>query len=51
MVAHRVGHHAFERGDIYSAAAGSIVLAVVMLTFSLAFLRVIAKRGFTGEQR
>jgi multiple sugar transport system permease protein len=42
---------AFERGDIYSAAAGSIVLAVVMLTFSLAFLRVIAKRGFTGEQR
>ncbi|HYQ63058.1 sugar ABC transporter permease [Actinophytocola sp.] len=42
---------AFERGDIYSAAAGSIVLAVVMLTCSLAFLRVIARRGFTGEQR
>jgi multiple sugar transport system permease protein len=42
---------AFERGDIYSAAAGSIVLAAVMLTCSLAFLRVIARRGFTGEQR
>jgi multiple sugar transport system permease protein len=42
---------AFVRGDIYSAAAGSIVVAVVVLTLSLAFLRVIAKRGFTGEQQ
>jgi multiple sugar transport system permease protein len=42
---------AFVRGDIYSAAAGSIVVAVVTLALSLAFLRVIARRAFTGEQQ
>jgi multiple sugar transport system permease protein len=42
---------AFVRGDIYSAAAGSVVVAVVVLTLSLAFLRIIARRGFTGEQQ
>jgi multiple sugar transport system permease protein len=42
---------AFVRGDIYSAAAGSIVVAVVTLALSLAFLRVIAKRAFAEEQR
>jgi len=41
---------AFVRGDIYSAAAGSIVIAVVTLALSLAFLRVIAKRAFAEEQ-
>jgi multiple sugar transport system permease protein len=42
---------AFVRGDIYSAAAGSVVVAGVVLTLSLAFLRIIARRGFTGEQQ
>jgi multiple sugar transport system permease protein len=42
---------AFERGDIYSAAAGSIVVAVVTLTFSLVFLKVIVRWGFAGEQQ
>ncbi|HEX6355863.1 sugar ABC transporter permease [Actinophytocola sp.] len=42
---------AFVRGDIHSAAAGSIVIAAATLTLSLAFLRVIAKWGFTGEER
>lgn len=42
---------AFIRGDIYSAAAGSIVVAAATLALSLAFLRVIAKHGFAGEER
>lgn len=42
---------AFVRGDIYSAAAGSIVVAAATLALSLAFLRVIAKHGFAGEER
>jgi multiple sugar transport system permease protein len=42
---------AFERGDIYSAAAGSIVVAVAVLTFSLVFLKVIVRWGFAGERQ
>jgi multiple sugar transport system permease protein len=42
---------AFVRGDIHSAAAGSIVIAVVTLALSLAFLRLIAGRAFAGEER
>jgi multiple sugar transport system permease protein len=42
---------AFVRGDIHSAAAGSIVIAVVTLALSLAFLRVIARRAFSGERQ
>lgn len=42
---------AFVRGDIHTAAAGSVVIAVVTLAFSLAFLKVIANRAFAGEER
>jgi multiple sugar transport system permease protein len=42
---------AFVRGDIYSAAAGSVVIAVATLALSLAFLRVIGGRAFAGEER
>jgi multiple sugar transport system permease protein len=41
---------AFVRGDIYSAAATSIVIAGVTLAFSLVFLRLVARRAFAGEQ-
>lgn len=41
---------AFVLGDIYSAAATSIVIAVVTLAFSLLFLRFVAGRAFSGEQ-
>jgi multiple sugar transport system permease protein len=46
----KVYSDAFVRGDIYSAAATSIVIAGVTLAFSLVFLRLIAKRAFAGEE-
>jgi multiple sugar transport system permease protein len=45
----KVYSDAFERGDIYSAAATSVVIAVVTLAFSLLFLRIVAGRAFAGE--
>jgi multiple sugar transport system permease protein len=47
----KVYSDAFERGDIYSAAATSVVIALVTLVFSLLFLRVLAGRAFAGEQQ
>jgi multiple sugar transport system permease protein len=41
---------AFVRDDIHSAAAASVVLAAITLTFSLIFLRVVAGRAFAGER-
>ncbi|TFB64081.1 sugar ABC transporter permease [Cryobacterium sp. TMT1-19] len=40
---------AFTRDDIYSAAATSIVIAVVTFAFSFLFLRVVQKRAFGQE--
>lgn len=40
---------AFVRGDIHSAAAASIVIAVVTLALSVLFLRLVAGRAFAGE--
>lgn len=41
---------AFVRDDLHSAAAASVVLAAITLTFSLVFLRVVAGRAFAGER-
>lgn len=40
---------AFTRDDIYSAAATSIVIALVTFAFSFLFLRVVQKRAFGQE--
>ncbi|TFB99094.1 carbohydrate ABC transporter permease [Cryobacterium sp. HLT2-28] len=40
---------AFTRDDIYSAAATSIIIAVVTFAFSFLFLRVVQKRAFGQE--
>lgn len=47
----KVYSDAFLRSDIHSAAATSVVIAVVMLALSLAFLRLLGGRAFAGEQR
>lgn len=47
----KVYSDAFERGDIYSAAATSVVIAVITLAFSLVFLRLLSGRAFAGEER
>jgi multiple sugar transport system permease protein len=44
----KIQRDAFARGDIYLAAATSIVIAAVTLVFSFAFLRLAQSR--TGEQ-
>ncbi|OLF16361.1 carbohydrate ABC transporter permease [Actinophytocola xanthii] len=46
----KVYNDAFVRDDIHSAAATSVVLAAITLTFSLVFLRVVAGRAFAGER-
>ena len=47
----KVYSDAFERDDIYSAAATSILIAVVTLVVSLGFLRLVSARAFAQEQR
>jgi multiple sugar transport system permease protein len=46
----KIYQDAFARDDIYSAAATSIVLAVVTLVFSFGFLRLVQARAF-GQER
>jgi multiple sugar transport system permease protein len=46
----KIYQDAFARDDIYSAAATSIVLAVVTLLFSFGFLRLVQARAF-GQER
>ncbi|GAA3192685.1 sugar ABC transporter permease [Actinocorallia longicatena] len=40
---------AFERGDLYSAAATSVLLAVATLVLSFGFLRLVGDRAFASE--
>lgn len=47
----KVYSDAFERDDIYSAAATSILIALITLVVSLVFLRLVAARAFAGEHR
>ncbi|HET9142756.1 sugar ABC transporter permease [Actinophytocola sp.] len=46
----KIYNDAFVRGDIYSAAASSVVIAAVTLVCSLLFLRLVAGRAFAGER-
>jgi multiple sugar transport system permease protein len=41
---------AFVNDDIYSAAATSIIIALITLVFSLGFLRLVQSRAFGQEQ-
>ncbi|NYI06909.1 carbohydrate ABC transporter permease [Allostreptomyces psammosilenae] len=47
----KVYRDAFIANDIYSAAATSVIIAVVTLVLSLGFLRLVNNRAFGGEQR
>jgi multiple sugar transport system permease protein len=40
---------AFERGDLYDAAASSVLLAAATLVLSFGFLRLVGSRAFGGE--
>jgi multiple sugar transport system permease protein len=46
----KVYSDAFARGDIYSAAAASMVIAAATLVMSLVFLRLVGRRAFAGEE-
>jgi len=46
----KIYQEAFARDDIYSAAATSIVLAVLTLVLSFGFLRIVQNRAF-GQER
>lgn len=46
----KIYQDAFARDDIYSAAAASVVLALVTLVFSFGFLQVVQRRAFGPEQ-
>jgi multiple sugar transport system permease protein len=46
----RVYRDAFVTGDLYSAAAASIVIALISLGPSLGFLRIVRRRAFGEEQ-
>jgi multiple sugar transport system permease protein len=45
----RIYTDAFARGDLYGAAAGSVVLAAATLVLSFGFLRLVGNRAFGGE--
>lgn len=45
----KVYRDAFIRGDIYSAAATSIVIALATFAISFAFLRIVQRRAFAQE--
>jgi multiple sugar transport system permease protein len=45
----KVYRDAFTTGDLYSAAATSIVIAAISLVLSFGFLRVVRKRAFSEE--
>ena len=47
----KIYQDAFAKNDIYSAAASSVVIALVTLVLSFGFLRVVQRRAFEGEQR
>jgi multiple sugar transport system permease protein len=46
----KIYQDAFARGDIYSAAAASIVVAVATLVLSFGFLRLVQSRAFGPER-
>jgi len=45
----KVYRDAFIRGDVYSAAATSIVIAIATFAISFAFLRIVQRRAFAQE--
>ena len=47
----KVYRDAFTRGDIYSASATSVVIAVVTFAVSFGFLRAVSRRAFSEEDR
>jgi multiple sugar transport system permease protein len=47
----KIYQDAFAKNDIYSAAASSVVIALVTLVLSFGFLRVVQNQAFEGEQR
>lgn len=46
----KIYQDAFARDDIHSAAAASVVLALVTLLFSFGFLQLVQRRAFGSEQ-
>jgi multiple sugar transport system permease protein len=46
----KIYQDAFARDDIHSAAAASVVLALVTLVFSFGFLQLVQRRAFGSEQ-
>jgi multiple sugar transport system permease protein len=46
----KVYRDAFAQNDIYSAAATSVLIALVTLVLSFGFLRLVRRRSFGGEQ-
>ncbi len=47
----KVYRDAFSQNDIYSAAASSVVIALVTLVLSFGFLRLVSRQAFGGENR
>jgi multiple sugar transport system permease protein len=47
----KVYRDAFIRNDIHSAAATSMVIAVITLVLSFGFLRMVQKRAFGTEEQ
>jgi len=47
----KIYRDAFAQNDIYSAAASSVLIALVTLVFSFGFLRLVQRQAFGGEQR
>ena len=46
----KVYRDAFTRGDIYSAAATSVIIAVATFVLSFGFLRLVQSRAFGQEK-
>ncbi|MCA2211890.1 carbohydrate ABC transporter permease [Jidongwangia harbinensis] len=47
----KVYRDAFAQNDLYSAAASSVLIALVTLVLSVGFLRLAGRRSFGGEQQ
>ncbi|GAB4083679.1 sugar ABC transporter permease [Myceligenerans cantabricum] len=47
----KVYRDAFTRGDLYSAAATSVIIAVATFVLSFGFLRLVQSRAFSSEER
>lgn len=47
----KVYRDAFTRGDLYSAAATSVIIAVATFVISFGFLRLVQSRAFSSEER